>query len=400
MKTLSIQQPWASLVCAGIKDVENRMWKTDQTPGRILIHANSKKVTKNFFEGVPPYLSTIINNEIAFGNFPELETLPTSAIIGYVTVTSFEDSAMDSVWADGPGVIKWKLEDAWLFDEPILNVKGKQNLFDYDEIDENNLPPAHQVELEDVDINDAEDEVYIPCEKKTFEHIKTGKLNEISLFLTRYLENVFCVEDDYVLKPFKRVAVGCGKEYMLFELKDESCVFSLPNPRDETKPIVIYYPDGSEGTLMVVQLVFGKKLDEGELIELDGDNIIHELNFESNVKPALNKDVIKFTVCKSVFNDIVNGQLKVFTKEIRPKTQSLYCIMDEDGYVKEINGVMQLRKYDAIQFVCKNDSYTCEIINADLELLEDQNGNQITYEKNGEEYLAAQIVYTLGDEII
>ena len=49
MKTLSIQQPWASLVCAGIKDVENRTWKPAEVPGRILIHASSKKVTKNFF---------------------------------------------------------------------------------------------------------------------------------------------------------------------------------------------------------------------------------------------------------------------------------------------------------------------------------------------------------------
>ena len=49
MKVLSVQQPWASLICAGIKDVENRTWKAAKVPGRILIHASSKKVTKNFF---------------------------------------------------------------------------------------------------------------------------------------------------------------------------------------------------------------------------------------------------------------------------------------------------------------------------------------------------------------
>ena len=27
MKVLSIQQPWASLIVAGIKDIENRTWK-------------------------------------------------------------------------------------------------------------------------------------------------------------------------------------------------------------------------------------------------------------------------------------------------------------------------------------------------------------------------------------
>lgn len=38
MKALSIRQPWASLIIAGIKDVENRSWRT-RFRGRILVHA-------------------------------------------------------------------------------------------------------------------------------------------------------------------------------------------------------------------------------------------------------------------------------------------------------------------------------------------------------------------------
>ena len=29
MKALSIKQPWASLIAHGIKDIENRTWKTN-----------------------------------------------------------------------------------------------------------------------------------------------------------------------------------------------------------------------------------------------------------------------------------------------------------------------------------------------------------------------------------
>ena len=36
MKLLTIKQPWASLICMGIKDVENRTWRQDS-----LIGANS-----------------------------------------------------------------------------------------------------------------------------------------------------------------------------------------------------------------------------------------------------------------------------------------------------------------------------------------------------------------------
>ena len=38
MKAITIKQPWASLIVAGIKDIENRTWKTSFR-GRVLIHA-------------------------------------------------------------------------------------------------------------------------------------------------------------------------------------------------------------------------------------------------------------------------------------------------------------------------------------------------------------------------
>lgn len=42
MKCLSIQQPWASLIAYGIKDVENRTDRKLVPPQRILIHVGAK----------------------------------------------------------------------------------------------------------------------------------------------------------------------------------------------------------------------------------------------------------------------------------------------------------------------------------------------------------------------
>jgi patatin-like phospholipase/ASCH domain-containing protein len=39
MKSLSIRQPWASLIISGVKDVENRTWPT-RYRGPVLIHAS------------------------------------------------------------------------------------------------------------------------------------------------------------------------------------------------------------------------------------------------------------------------------------------------------------------------------------------------------------------------
>ena len=72
MKTLSVKQPWASLICSGIKDIENRTWKT-KFRGRVLIHAGATKtnefwmhdsgVIKDYWRGVGSYVG-IPDNEI------------------------------------------------------------------------------------------------------------------------------------------------------------------------------------------------------------------------------------------------------------------------------------------------------------------------------------------------
>ena len=109
-------------------------------------------------------------------------------------------------------------------------------------------------------------------------------------------------------------------------------------------------------------------------------------------------EILKLTVRPETLEEIVNGR-SVYTREIRPETQEIYCEMDDDGYVKDVDGVLQPRKYDAIQFVSLRDSYTCNIIGSHIELFEDQNGELVEYVENGEDYLAAQIVYELGDSL-
>lgn len=42
MKALSIRQPWAWLIAAGVKDIENRTWPT-KVRGRVYIHAGLAK---------------------------------------------------------------------------------------------------------------------------------------------------------------------------------------------------------------------------------------------------------------------------------------------------------------------------------------------------------------------
>lgn len=150
-KAISIKQPWAYLICAGIKDVENRTWATKYR-GRVYIHASSQ-IAKHEFTWEQ-------SSELA--KHEELDIV-CSAIIGHVDIVDCVVNNQ-SIWAEKSNflsrtfvdpeihnlsewitddnnnivhkkdaIYNWVLANPVLFDKPILNVKGKLSFWDCSE---------------------------------------------------------------------------------------------------------------------------------------------------------------------------------------------------------------------------------------------------------------------------
>ena len=147
MKVLSVKQPWASLICSGIKDIENRTWKCPQKyiGQRVLIHAG-KTIDYNAVDKIAVFngaLAQLLQNGIYKNEFP------LGSIIGSVEIV---DCVINhpSIWAEKTPyayfgklivecqkpVYNWVLANPILFAKPILNVKGKLGFWDYDLPDE------------------------------------------------------------------------------------------------------------------------------------------------------------------------------------------------------------------------------------------------------------------------
>jgi hypothetical protein len=138
MKALSIKQPWASLIAHGLKDIENRTWRT-HFRGRVYIHV-SAKAAGDFMR----LLSNKQLNKVVWEleNYKTFETyFEYSAIIGEVDII---DCVQDhpSIWAEkhedfmgefirGP-IWNWVLANPVLYDKPILNVKGKLSFWEFE----------------------------------------------------------------------------------------------------------------------------------------------------------------------------------------------------------------------------------------------------------------------------
>ena len=103
VKALTVRQPWASLIMAGIKDVENRSWSTNHR-GLLAIHAGS----------------TLEADGLALHGplLTDRAKLPRGAMLGTVTLADVVEGH-DSRWALS-GYYHWLLTDPRPLEPPRL----------------------------------------------------------------------------------------------------------------------------------------------------------------------------------------------------------------------------------------------------------------------------------------
>ncbi|MFV0536795.1 MAG: ASCH domain-containing protein [Dysgonomonas sp.] len=127
-KAITIKQPYPYLICTGIKDIENRTWKTKYR-GRVYIHASAnydnrhrnmaQLFTRHQWKALE---GTGMHIMIATNSFDR------SSIIGYVDIIDCIQNST-SIWAL-PDHYNWILSNPVLFDKPIENVKGSLSFWD------------------------------------------------------------------------------------------------------------------------------------------------------------------------------------------------------------------------------------------------------------------------------
>lgn len=129
MKAITIKQPWASLIVHGIKDIENRSWRTNFR-GRVLIHSSAKGDIAKFGCLQPNRRLKVLNTPMSHICFNDL---PFGSIIGSVEIVDCVQNH-PSIWAD-KGAYNWVLANPVLFKKPIP-AKGRLSFWEYDNLSE------------------------------------------------------------------------------------------------------------------------------------------------------------------------------------------------------------------------------------------------------------------------
>jgi len=119
MKTLTVKQPWASLIVNGVKDIENRTWRTKYR-GRILIH-----VAANDFD----FRKYAVSEEQRLFIQAIKKPYVHSAIIGSVEIVGCVRD-YNSIWSE-KDCYNWVLKNPRLFKDPVFGIKGRLSLWDF-----------------------------------------------------------------------------------------------------------------------------------------------------------------------------------------------------------------------------------------------------------------------------
>src|SRR5690554_3221995 len=118
MDAITIDQPFADLICSGIIDVIN-MNLPKFASGKLLIHSSGKIDKKS--KPTPQQIMAIGDRKFDF---------KINAIIGEVTVLKSVENHQ-SIWAK-QGMHHWIVTEAIIYKNPIRNVKGRGGLWDFD----------------------------------------------------------------------------------------------------------------------------------------------------------------------------------------------------------------------------------------------------------------------------
>lgn len=136
MKAITLWQPFATLVVAGLKGHETRSWSTEYR-GEILIHAAKKPISQVIEQMSKEAVEEATRLLREAGIVERLDDLPTGCIVGFanlVDVVKTEETEVSETerlfgdWTSGR--YGWKMTDPVRFHERI-EAKGQQGLWNY-----------------------------------------------------------------------------------------------------------------------------------------------------------------------------------------------------------------------------------------------------------------------------
>ena len=112
--------------------------------------------------------------------------------------------------------------------------------------------------------------------------------------------------------------------------------------------------------------------------------------------------ILTLIIKQKYFDQIIAGTKKQEFREVKPTTCKKLLQLDTDGVeVEDEYGNAIPVEYDAIRFYVgynkDRDSALVEVKSAYTEMFVDENGELIFYEHGGQDWVAEQVVYNLGE---
>lgn len=160
-----------------------------------------------------------------------------------------------------------------------------------------------------------------------------------------------------------------------------SAFFSIESKKTGDLPVVFLMDPDTKSTMIIEEYV--------------------EYLKQKNSMGLKEKKVLTLIVKQAYFDQIISGEKTQEFREVKPTTVKKLIELDEEGFEKEDeygNPVPVI--YDAIQFYVgynkDRDSALVEVTDITTEMFVDENNELITYEYNGQDWVAEQVVYTLG----
>lgn len=103
---------------------------------------------------------------------------------------------------------------------------------------------------------------------------------------------------------------------------------------------------------------------------------------------------LQLIITKANLDQIISGEKLQEVREIRPNTAKKYCDFESNGDLKGLKDFKTLTLHAG--YAKDRPSITIEVIDSYIEVLQDEDGNDLLYEHDGEEYIYSYAIYDIG----
>ncbi|MCQ2226405.1 MAG: hypothetical protein MJZ01_00675 [Bacteroidales bacterium] len=235
MYYICLEQPLASLVCAGVIDVIASEPSNKDIRGRVLVVAGGNNHVFDYTDRLPYELFVAVTNASIFGKIPDLGNMPSKCIVGSVEIVDEVEESY-SIWQTPKMNSVWRIARPMMAKETIAWEGSKKTFGTTDLVNEDEIGSImKEPNIKSIEYKDKK--LIVSQSQENIEKYFSGEFNMLSFFIDEDVERsgLFPDLEVYDVEKVESIELVCDTRRFLFDVDSITAGIRLDEKGEEVR---------------------------------------------------------------------------------------------------------------------------------------------------------------------